>query len=218
MPSTQGRAGSAGAATSRAVPPMLFSEIFSSVSFFKFDIIGVDDPCMRVRRHDLLPYRFGSPADEEEAPRYPVYDLPERVGALDAACDRVALDQPLDRHPRIAPAKCLHRVNNDRPGRGLPDDGCVPEFCPQFYDGRRRGLGRRFDPLEFNAEIADALGICRPESLQLRDAEIQHHVRRGSLACLCPVDFDIGHQRGLVRLQPTALALLRAEPCGLQPQ
>lgn len=130
MPSTRGRSGSAGAATGRVVPPMLFSEISSSVSFFKFDIIGVNDPCVRVRRHDLLPYCFGSPADEQEAPRYPVYDLPERVGAFDAACDRVALNQPLDRHPRIAPAKCPHRVDNDRPGRGLADDGRVPEFRP----------------------------------------------------------------------------------------
>ena len=121
---------------------MLFSEISSSVPFFKFDIIGVYDSRVRVRRHDLLPYRFGSPADEEEAPRHPVYDLPEGIDALDAACDRVALDQPLDRHPRIAPAKCPHRVDNDRPGRGLPDDGCVPELRPQLYDGRCRRLGR----------------------------------------------------------------------------
>ena len=31
---------------------------------------------------------------------------------------------------------------------------------------------------ELDAEVADALGICRPEPLQLRDAEIKHHVRR----------------------------------------
>lgn len=173
---------------------------------------------MRVRRHDLLPYRFGSPADEEEAPRHPVYDLPEGIDALDAACDRVALDQPLDRHPRIAPAKCPHRVDNDRPGRSFPDDGRVPELRPQLYDGRRRGLGRGFYPAELDAEVADALGICRPEPFQLRDAEIQHHVRRSGLACLCPVDFDIGHQRGLVRLQPTAFAFFRAEPRTLHPQ
>ena len=147
-----------------------------------------------------------------------MYALPERVDALDAARDRVALDQPLDRHPRIAPAKCLHRVDNDRPGRGLPDDGCVPELRLQLYDGRRRRLGRRFYPAEFDAEVADALGICRPEPLQLRDAEIQHHVRRGGLACLCPVYFDVGHQRGLVRLQPAALTFFRAEPRTLHPQ
>ena len=41
-------------------------------------------------------------------------DLPERVGAFDAACDRVALDRPFDRHPRISPAECPHRVDNDR--------------------------------------------------------------------------------------------------------
>lgn len=76
---------------------------------------------MWIRRYYFLSNRFCAPSDEKEAPRHAVYNLPECVDTLDVAGDRIALDKPIDRHPRITPPERPHRIDYDRPGRGIPD-------------------------------------------------------------------------------------------------
>ena len=56
----------------------------------------MDDPCVGIRRDDLLPERLRAPADEEEAAGDAVDDLPQRVAALDAA---VGADLYIDDSP-----------------------------------------------------------------------------------------------------------------------
>ena len=67
--------------------------------------------------------------------------------------------------------------------------------APAFSADEKQKIAEQIElsalPYKQKIILRNYLGIRRPEPLQLRDAEIQHHVRRGGLACLCPVDFDI---------------------------
>ena len=118
---------------------------------------------MRIRRYDLLAQGLRAPADEEEAPRDAVHDLPQGVGALHAAGDRVGADTPFDRNPGVAPAEQFQGVADSERVPAEQDDGVA--------DGRAqvdaRGgdcFGDGFQPPEPDAEAADGVGIPGAEA------------------------------------------------------
>ena len=152
---------------------------------------------MRIRRYDLLAQGLRAPADEEEAPRDAVHDLPQGVGALHAAGDRVGADTPFDRNPGVAPAEQFQGVADSERVPAEQDDGVA--------DGRAqvdaRGgdcFGSGFQPPELDAEPADGGGILGAEAFEFGTAQTQCLHRGGLLSQPGAVVFDAGGQGILV--------------------
>ena len=139
---------------------------------FELYIVRINDPRMRIRRYDLLAQGLRAPADEEEAPRDAVHALPQGVGALHAAGDRVGADTPFDRNPGVAPAEQFQGVADSERVPAEQDDGVA--------DGRAqvdaRGgdcFGDGFQPPEPDAEAADGVGIPGAEAFEFGAAQTQ---------------------------------------------
>ena len=81
-----------------------------------------------------------------------MYDLPQGVGALPAAQDRVGGDGAFDTHPRVAPAEQLQGVADDERATGA---GFVHEVdVPKMDEGGNPVFDDKGDPVMEQKSVA----------------------------------------------------------------